>query len=257
MGTRSSSSSRGSGSSSAAPSPPTLGGRTSAALAVALGAIVATAGALGVVAPGAVAALALGAILWALVLRALRPRGRALAALAAGGTFVAASFALAERARVETAALLPADAGRIVDIVRSPHPAAPLCWSVIAITERDDAYVLRRGTLSLAPALQDPARCGLHATAKLPTLRADRGMLWTDEIAQPLARLRALERDDCWVRAWLQFARAPVADDRRVFDLRFETIPRDNFTAMPQGRAGCPAHVTGWTPPRADLLAPR
>jgi inner membrane protein len=233
------------------------GGRTRAALAVVLLGIVATAGLLGVVAVGAVAALALGAILWTLWLRAWRPRGRAWTALAASGLFVASSFALAESARVETVELLPTDAGRIVDIVRSPQPAAPLCWSVIAITERDDVYVLRRGTLSLAPALQDPARCGLHRTAKLPTVRGDRGMLWTDEIAQPLDRLRALQRDDCWVRAWLQFARAPVVDDRRVFDLRFETLPRDNFTAMPQGRAGCPAHVTGWTPPRADLLVPR
>ena len=232
------------------------GGRVRAALAVGLLAIVAIAAALGVVAVGSLAALAGGAILWAFVLRALRSRARAWAALAAAGLFVATSFALALSARVQTAARLPTTE-RMVDIVRSPHPASPLCWSVIAITEREDAYVLRRGTLSLAPAIQDPARCGLHATAQLPTLRADRGMLWTDEIVQPLARLRALEREDCWVRAWLQFARAPVADDRRVFDLRFETLPRDNFTAMPLGRAGCPANVTGWTPPRADLLAPR
>jgi inner membrane protein len=231
-------------------------GKIRAALAAFLLAAVAAAGLLGVVAVGAVAALGLGAILWVLCLRAFRPRGRAWAALAASVLFVASSFALAQRARGATVALLPTGE-RIVDLVRSPHPAAPLCWSVIAITERDDAYVLRRGTLSLAPAVQDPARCGLHATAKLPTVRADRGMLWTDEIAQPLARLRALHRDDCWVRAWLQFARAPVADDRRVFDLRFETLPRDNFTAMPLGRAGCPAHVTAWAPPRADLLAPR
>ena len=139
----------------------------------------------------------------------------------------------------------------------TPQPAAPLCWSVIAVTTRDDAYVLRRGTLSLAPGLQAPARCGLHAAARLPTLRAQGAMLWTDEIVQPRERLRALERDDCWVRAWLQFARAPVEGGGRVFDLRFETLPRDNFTALPLGRAGCPANVTRWTPPRADLLAPR
>jgi inner membrane protein len=232
------------------------GNRLRGVIAAGLLVIVAIAGVLGVVAVGSLAALAIGAVLWAFVLRALRPHARAWATLAAGGAFVASSFALAERARGETAARLP-PTERMVDLVRSPHPAAPLCWSVIAITERDDAYVLRRGTLSLAPAVQDPARCGLHATAKLPTVRADRGMLWTDEIAQPLARLRALHRDDCWVRAWLQFARAPVADDRRVFDLRFETLPRDNFTAMPLGRPGCPAHVTAWAPPRADLLAPR
>lgn len=232
------------------------GGRTRGTLALGLAALLLVAGALGVVSPGALAAIGLGAVLWTLALRALRPRGRMAAALASGVVFVTASFALAERARAATAARLP-PAERVVDVVRSPQPAAPLCWSVIAITERDDAYVLRRGTLSLAPRIQDPARCGLHATANLPTLRADGAMLWTDEIVQPLGRLRALERDDCWVRAWLQFARAPVADGRRVFDLRFETLPRHNFTDLPLGRAGCPANVTRWTPPRADLLAPR
>jgi inner membrane protein len=231
------------------------GGRTRGALALGLAGIVSVVGALGVLSPGALAALCLGAGLWALALRALRPRGRLVAALAAGTAFVTASFALAERARAATTALLPAE--RLVDVVRSPQPAAPFCWSVIAITERDDAYVLRRGTLSLAPRLQDPGRCGLHATANLPTLRADGAMLWTDEVVQPIERLRALERDDCWVRAWLQFARAPVTDGRRVYDLRFETLPRHNFTEMPIGREGCPANVTRWTPPRADLLGPR
>ena len=232
------------------------GEKTRAALAVGLAVIVSALGAFGVVAPGAVATLALGAVLWAMGLRALCPRARVPAALAAGIAFVATSFVLAQRARVQTVALLPARE-RIVDVVRSPHPAAPLCWSVIAVTTRDDAYVLRRGTLSLAPGLQAPARCGLHAAARLPTLRAQGAMLWTDEIVQPRERLRALERDDCWVRAWLQFARAPVEGGGRVFDLRFETLPRDNFTALPLGRAGCPANVTRWTPPRADLLAPR
>jgi inner membrane protein len=232
------------------------GEKTRAALAVGLAVIVSALGAFGVVAPGAVAALALGAVLWAMGLRALRPRARVPAALAAGIAFVATSFVLAQRARVQTVALLPARE-RIVDVVRSPQPAAPLCWSVIAVTTRDDAYVLRRGRCRSRPGLQEPARCGLHATARLPTLRAEGPMLWTDEIVQPRARLRALERDDCWVRAWLQFARAPVDGGGRVFDLRFETLPRDNFTALPLGRAGCPANVTRWTPPRADLLAPR
>jgi hypothetical protein len=227
------------------------------ALVIGMAVMLSLAGAIGIVSPGALAALGLGGVLWALVLRALRGRERVAAALAAGTAFVAASFALADRARAATVALLPPDAGRIVDVVRTPQPGAPLCWTVIAITARDDAFVLRRGTMSLAPRVQDPARCGLHAFVGLPTLRAQGAMLWTDEIVQPLERLRTLERDDCWVRAWLQFARAPVADGRRVFDLRFEGLPGANFTEMAIGRAGCPANVTRWTPPRADLLAPR
>jgi hypothetical protein len=57
------------------------------------------------------------------------------------------------------------------------------------------------------------------------------------------------------VRAWLQFGRAPFFSGDEIRDLRFETGPRENFTAMPilEG-GGCPANVTSWGLPRSDLL---
>jgi hypothetical protein len=80
---------------------------------------------------------------------------------------------------------------------------------------------------------------------------------WTEEIHQPLAQLRDLHDRDCWVRAWLQFGRAPVIRNGRILDLRFETGQRGNFTAMALARdpsSGCPAYVTPWALPRADVL---
>jgi hypothetical protein len=62
------------------------------------------------------------------------------------------------------------------------------------------------------------------------------------------------------VRAWLQFGRAPVIRENRIFDLRFETGLGGNFTAMtlgPEPAASCPPYVTPWEPPRRDLLGPR
>jgi hypothetical protein len=64
---------------------------------------------------------------------------------------------------------------------------------------------------------------------------------------------------DCWVRAWLQFARAPAVEGDEVADLRFGREGRGNFTTMrTAGGAtrGCPAYLTAWRPPRADLLSP-
>jgi inner membrane protein len=182
--------------------------------------------------------------------------------------------AASAKARADTRELMAADTrGTIVDIALTPDPAAPLCWTVIAI-ERDqaaDTFVTRRGTLSLRPAWQPPERCASHRLIGLkPTRRVGDGRLvWSDEIHQPLAALRDLAARDCWVAAWLQFGRAPVLRADRIFDLRFEG-PR-NFTTMMLRQppvltastaavtsaaatvSPCPANLTNWAMPRADL----
>jgi hypothetical protein len=60
------------------------------------------------------------------------------------------------------------------------------------------------------------------------------------------------------VRAWLQFGRAPEISDGTISDARYGGTSRGNFTTMalkPSAEAArCPANLTAWTPPRADLL---
>jgi inner membrane protein len=214
-------------------------------------------------------------------MRSWTPRARAATAVAAVVLFVAAMSAASATARANTRELMAADRrdtrGEIVDIALTPDPAMPLCWTVIAI-ERDreaGTVVTRRGTLSLRAAWQSPERCASHRLIGLrPTRRVGDGRLvWSEEIRQPLAALRDLAARDCWVAAWLQFGRAPMLRDDRIFDLRFEG-PRGNFTTMTlrqppvvapstaPSRASdrndapaspCPANVTSWAMPRADL----
>ena len=90
----------------------------------------------------------------------------------------------------------------------------------------------------------------------LPSMPAD-GPTTTEA---PQTRLRALTAD-CRAAAWLRFARAPVVDNGRVFDLRFETAARGNFTSMSpvagDGQAECPGFVPDWEMPRADALRRR
>jgi inner membrane protein len=219
--------------------------------------------------------------------RSWTPRARAAGAAAALVLFVAAMSAASAKARADTRELMAADThtnthtqthtrGEIVDIALTPDPAAPLCWTVIAI-ERDqetDTFVTRRGTLSLRPAWQSPERCASHRLMRLQSTRrvGDGRLLWSEEIRQPLAALRNLAARDCWGAAWLQFGRAPVLRADRIFDLRFEG-PRGNFTTMtlrqpsvitastsatpaaaaPATMAPCPANMTNWAMPRADL----
>jgi inner membrane protein len=216
------------------------------------------------------------AIAW--VMRSWTPRARAAGAAAALVLFVSAMSSASAKARADTRELMAADTsavppagtgGALVDIILTPDPAAPLCWTVIAIERDQEAgtFVTRRGTLSLWAAWQSPERCASHRLTGLRAARriGDGRLVWSEEIRQPIATLRDLASRDCRVAAWLQFGRAPVLHADRIFDLRFEG-PRGNFSSMtlrepasPQPAAAaatasaCPAHLTSWAMPRADL----
>jgi inner membrane protein len=215
--------------------------------------------------PGrALASLAVVGLVLAWTVRRLSPRARSAAALAASALFVLILVGLSRRVRKEAIARVrPETRGEIVDVVRYPNPAWPLCWAVIVIEkdERGGEFVLRPGTLSVLP-WPPVAQCASRWLARGGPARASGGgrLTWEPALREPLQGLRDLAARDCWVRAWLQFGRAPYlrADDIR--DLRFETAARGNFTALrlrPASEAAqCPPHMTSWAMPRADLLEP-
>jgi len=133
----------------------------------------------------------------------------------------------------------------VVDMVLSPEPANPLCWSALGIVKDEHAgeYVLTRGTIALV----DVARCGA----------ADhRRIVWEAPVHQSLSNLRNAVRDDCRVRAWMQFGRAPALANAQITDLRFGALTARNFTTMlpASPNEACPRHLTAWAYPRADLL---
>ena len=181
-------------------------------------------------------------------LRHREPRWRSAVALALGLGFVASLFALREVARSEVLAATEAGVRpRLVDVVLSPAAANPLCWSVLTIA-RDEAraqYVMTRGTAAVVL----PSGCGAGRAS---------AVLWEAPHTQSLTALRARYRADCWVQGWMQFGRAPEIAGGTISDLRYGGVPRGNFTTMtllpPAEAARCPANLTAWRPPRADLL---
>jgi inner membrane protein len=190
-----------------------------------------------------VSAAALGASL-----RRREPRRRSAVALTLALAFVAGLFALREVARGEVlAAMEPAVRPRLVDVVLSPGAANPLCWSALTIA-RDgtrEQYVMTRATAAVLL----PSGCGPRRTGAVE---------WDAPRTQSLAALRARFRADCWVRGWMQFGRAPQIVGDTISDVRYGGVPRGNFTTMrllpPAEAARCPANLTAWRPPRADLL---
>ena len=194
-----------------------------------------------------------------------RPRRRRMglaAGLAAALVFVALQAGAMHTARATLAGeLARLDGGeRLLDTALSAYPANPLCWSFVTVA-RDAAagsYHLRRGLLSIAPGLVPVASCPAPIAGPVaPGTAPAAALSWTADERQSLAALRALDRANCHVDAWLRFARAPWLGDGVASDLRWSPPGVANFSTIDHaGLANrpCPHPVPGWGMPRADLL---
>ncbi|HEY9226822.1 MAG TPA: metal-dependent hydrolase [Gemmatimonadaceae bacterium] len=201
---------------------------------------------------GALVALSVLGLGLGWLLRDTAPRRRSGVALGTLAGFVVLMFGLSHAARA--AALESLGTGDIVDVVVSPRAASPLCFSALAIdkVEIQGEYLLRRGQVALLAGTAPWRLCGEAGP--------DARVTWNSPSAQSLERLRTLARDNCWVRAWLQFGRAPGFTDGDIADVRFGEPGAGNFSNMQipapaEGRV-CPPHLTNWELPRADLLSP-
>ncbi|MEP6618007.1 MAG: metal-dependent hydrolase [bacterium] len=225
-------------------------GDRSRLLLIALFAVAAVAlGAFGLIPRGALLALVCVAALVTWGMRSQTAPRRSLAALVAATMFVAAMFGLKQVARARTVASMPApERNHLVDVILSPRPANPACWTALAISAEAGApeYVLRRAVVPMIPGV-------IACDASVRTVQ------WDEPQRQSLTALRALAHDDCAARAWLQFGRAPMVGGGSISDARFGNSAAGNFSAMTLTRApganACPAHLTDWVLPRSDLLA--
>lgn len=217
-------------------------------LGAALALLVGAGAFLGIIPLVALLALAVVGAIYAVLVRPATPHRRASVALALALGFVGSLFVTREvvRAKVHVSPP-PGTRGRIVDVVLSPEAANPLCWSALSIAsdEAADEYVMTHA--SVTPF--GTSGCASDGAG---------GVQWEAPLPQSLARLRGLNRDDCWVRAWLQFGRAPEITATTISDYRYGRGMRGNFTLMPLRppavAAACPANLTDWRPPRTDLL---
>ncbi|MFZ4734594.1 MAG: metal-dependent hydrolase [Bradymonadia bacterium] len=207
------------------------------------------AGAFGLVFPvAAVAVLGLVGGLFAVTRRVGAGAGLA-AGLASALAFLA--IQAQGQAGAATAARAAASApGVEVDLVLSPLPSNPLCWSWIRVTAEAAAnqWHLERGVVSANAEWVPTAECpqGLGATRL--------------EAAREQGDLRALAsraREDCHLDTWLRFARAPSVNVRRATDWRFIAQGEQNFSTLALDGAtvrDCPGPIPGWARPRQDLL---
>jgi inner membrane protein len=194
--------------------------------------------------PAVVAMTAVGAVL-STALRSLDEPRRAMISLVAMLTFVMLSVNLNGAVARQIDQTDPLAADRTLDLILNPHPGNPLCWDALRVTHDPDATLtLSQRTVALPSATS--STCGAKASPR-----------WTELGHEQIPALQQLARDNCAVRAWLQFGRAPLLGDDFISDLRFGNSLRGNFSTLrfAQGAAErCPPNLTDWTPPRSDVL---
>jgi inner membrane protein len=184
------------------------------------------------------------------------------AGLAASLAFVALQgIALHEARGIVRAAVARLDPHeRLLDTALSAYPANPLCWSfvTVAVDPAGGTYHLRRGLLSVAPAITRVAACPAPIAGR--AAGGDAQLAWQGDGRDSLAHLRELQSSNCHFNAWMRFARAPSVDADTATDARWSPPGSRNFSSIDYADAAsspCPHPVPAWRYPRADLLRSR
>jgi inner membrane protein len=215
--------------------------------------------------PTAVAMLILGAVMAAAVaVRAWDKKQRAALVLLVTAAIFLTMTGVSRVAKAEARrAVAGLGGGDVIDIVADANPGTPWCWAVLTLEKAsrdpDATLVARRGTVSLLPSIWSASACAsalLGASRWSTEVPATDVVVWHRVWTIELEPMRALYASNCRVRAWLQFGRVPYLDNGAIVDLRFENPIGQNFTPMTidAGRRGCPAYLTDWLAPRADVL---
>jgi inner membrane protein len=241
--------------------------RVLVAVALAAAAIVVVASGL-VAIPASIAFVALGAAMLAAG-RWLRP-AVSLGCGIALWLGVTAVFAMAGRIageRLDAVARAQFPQSRTLDRVLTPTPADPVCWDAWLVQAQPGAEVMRQARISLLPGLIGVGQCrGVdlgatdNAAAEAVPVAAVSGIQWRRQFTLPTDRIAQIAVTQCRARAFMQFARVPLATaagpDWWLGDLRFgggrgRGFSQLRLTLPPQP---CDFAPVPWLPPRPELL---
>lgn len=206
----------------------------------------------------------------ALASRSLGPLGRPM--LAVLGLFVVevTFFAVHVEAEIHARGAIAAAFPRAttLDVVMTPSPANPLCWSALALAVEGDDFVARYLGVSLAGDLQHVDDCRFLVPSESTATHTPIARTSTEsirffvEVRTPLALLRELAANSEDAEAFLRFSRAPYVLERDsgetiAGDIRFDREVGLGFGELVVHR-GVPlgGWVPSWEPPRLDAIDP-
>lgn len=214
------------------------------------------------------AALTLASIAFLAIARRIPSLRRLLigGALLAGLVFI--FWASGRQARSRVLEVQSGEGTRLHDIVLTPQPGNPFCWSLFTVESYENGryYRVRKGSVSLAPLIISAGRCFPSffqegTVTLLPTaVSEDESIYWAGEYRLASEKLSLLKKTHCQVAAFLRFARVPyvieTGKDLILGDFRFDRNRGLDFGEMQitKDPTVCPNHVPNWPEPRADLF---
>lgn len=169
--------------------------------------------------------------------------------------FIATSLWVDNKAKASFAQAFPKAV--LHDLMETPLPGDPLCWSMIAVGVEGDQYVARTGSLG-----GDCRRGTPERTAPMRELNVEQnGVVWDGEYSTAVEDFRVMAKERCHAEVMLRFVRAPfwTMNDKGqpiLGDLRYDREKGLGFAeiVLPDAGTPCPKRVPPWIPPRAQLL---
>jgi inner membrane protein len=152
---------------------------------------------------------------------------------------------------------------RLVDLVSTPAPGDPLCWSLLAVQASPESLVVRTARASGWPWLSSAERCRAMNDGQTAPLvpsslpdgaRVGRRVVFGPELQTSRRELSRLQ-EDCVAAAFLRFARVPfwleeAGRTALIGDLRFDRSSAIEFAELPLvPDPPCPRNVPPWLPP--------
>lgn len=205
----------------------------------------------------------------AVVAKLLSGRRRADVALAVVA-LIYAGFALLGshvRARLVADQAQFHESATLRDLVLSPLPANPFCWSVLTVETLAGGarYRVRRGVYAPFARWIDATQCPTRYARSTASLREVADLwgpeyFWEGQYQASIKDFKIFQAYSCAWNAYLRFARVPFlseeAGDFKAGDLRFDFEPGEGFSevTLPPDEAFCRTYVPPWDPPRADIF---
>ena len=155
---------------------------------------------------------------------------------------------------------------QVVELVTSPVPGNPLCWSAKTVSvDVEGNYFARAMSYAVVPKLFDAKRCTFRApgqTAPMWPVSApsDRRLTYHGEFKDSVDRLRTIAATHCEGNAMFQFLRVAYwRDDQEgtiLGDLRYDHEEGLGFAEMRLDAEAdrCPESRPAWVPPLWQLL---
>jgi inner membrane protein len=176
------------------------------------------------------------------------------------GLFGVASHAAATRLEATAHEQFPAS--RTVDRVLTPTPADPVCWEGWLVQSENGQEIMRQARISLLPGLIDVRDCRgadlVPVVGETVPALSGPGLQWRQQFTMPAERIALLARTQCRARAFMQFARVPMAGGEDpewwMADLRFGVGRGFASLQLLQPPQPCDFPSVPWLPPRPELL---